>query len=142
MFAIGCIQSLSCHTDRCPTGVATQDPLRQRALDVPDKAERVFHFHQSTLKALAEVIAAAGLDHPSQLRPHHLSRRIDASMVETYATLFPALEPGAILGGAADPAYHEPWTLARAESFAPARAPAPNQPAGIIAPAMAAAAGD
>ncbi|MCA3341183.1 MAG: FMN-binding glutamate synthase family protein, partial [Roseomonas sp.] len=32
MFAIGCIQSLSCHTDHCPTGVATQDPTRQRAL--------------------------------------------------------------------------------------------------------------
>ena len=37
MFAVGCIQSEYCHTDRCPTGVATQDPTRQRALVVPDK---------------------------------------------------------------------------------------------------------
>ena len=39
MFALGCIQSLSCHTDRCPTGVATQDKTRSRALVVEDKTE-------------------------------------------------------------------------------------------------------
>src|SRR3546814_7209797 len=42
MFAIGCIQSLSCHTNRCPAGVAPQDLIRQRVLVVPDMAERVF----------------------------------------------------------------------------------------------------
>ncbi|MGL1590433.1 glutamate synthase-related protein, partial [Vibrio parahaemolyticus] len=47
MFAIGCIQSQSCHTNKCPTGVATQDKLRQRALVVPDKAERVRNFHRN-----------------------------------------------------------------------------------------------
>ena len=64
MFALGCIQSQSCHTDRCPVGVATQVRTRHRALVVGDKAERVFHFHESTLHALAEFVAAAGLDHP------------------------------------------------------------------------------
>ena len=61
MFALGCVQSQSCHTDHCPTGVATQDPLRQRALVVPDKAERVRRFHDNTLVALAELVGAAGL---------------------------------------------------------------------------------
>jgi glutamate synthase domain-containing protein 2 len=37
MFALGCIQSLSCHTDKCPTGIATQDPARWKHLDAPDK---------------------------------------------------------------------------------------------------------
>src|ERR1700680_1692597 len=60
MFSLGCIQSLSCHTDRCPTGVSTQDPTRNRALFVPDKLERVYNFHRSTLHALAELTAAAG----------------------------------------------------------------------------------
>jgi glutamate synthase domain-containing protein 2 len=46
MFALGCIQSQSCHTDRCPTGVATQNQSRQRALVVPDKAQRVANFHK------------------------------------------------------------------------------------------------
>ncbi|MFX7825289.1 glutamate synthase-related protein, partial [Acinetobacter baumannii] len=60
MFALGCIQSQSCHTDRCPTGVATQNAQRARALVVPDKAERVYRFHQSTLHALQELVQAAG----------------------------------------------------------------------------------
>ena len=76
MFALGCIQSQTCHTDRCPTGVATQDPLRQRALVVADKAERVYHFHHTTLHALAEVVAAAGLSHPNELPPRHFSKRV------------------------------------------------------------------
>ena len=76
MFALGCIQSLSCHTDRCPTGVATQDKTRSRALVVEDKTERVRNFHRSMLHALAELTAAAGLEHPSDFRPEHFSRRI------------------------------------------------------------------
>ena len=76
MFALGCIQSQCCHTDRCPTGVATQDPTRQRALVVPDKAQRVDNFHRATVLALGEVIAAAGLEHPQELRPRHFSKRL------------------------------------------------------------------
>src|SRR3546814_4619495 len=83
MFAIGCIQSLSCHTNRCPAGVATQDPIRQRALVVPDKAERVFNYHRNTLLALAEMIAAAGLEHPGQLGPHHLVRRVSLTEIRS-----------------------------------------------------------
>ena len=67
MFAIGCVQSVSCNTNHCPTGVATQDPLRQSALVVADKAERVHNFHRLTLKALADMLGAAGLSHPDQL---------------------------------------------------------------------------
>ena len=67
MFSLGCIQSLSCHTDRCPTGVTTQDPSRNRALVVPHKIERVYNYHHATLHALAELLAAAGLEHPQQI---------------------------------------------------------------------------
>jgi glutamate synthase domain-containing protein 2 len=123
MFALGCIQSLSCHTDRCPTGVTTQDPIRQRALVVPDKAERVYHFHLNTLKALSELIAAAGLRHPSELRPHHLVRRVSPNQVKLAASLLPYLDPGQLL----DPAqfsrlpelYAKYWPIAQAESFSP-----------------------
>src|SRR6187399_954988 len=45
MFSLGCIQSLSCHTDHCPTGIATQDPSRWKGLDLEDKATRVHNFH-------------------------------------------------------------------------------------------------
>jgi glutamate synthase domain-containing protein 2 len=72
---LGCIQSLSCHTDRCPTGVTTQDPTRNRALYVPHKIDRVYNYHHNTLHALAELLAAAGLEHPQELRPIHFSQR-------------------------------------------------------------------
>jgi glutamate synthase domain-containing protein 2 len=120
MFALGCIQSQSCHTDRCPTGVATQDALRQRALVVPDKAERVAQYHRSTVKALAEVVAAAGLDHPGQFRPYHFSKRVSPTRVMTYEELDRFLEPGELIRGTDDPRFKRPWHLARAESFDPA----------------------
>jgi len=119
MFALGCIQSQNCHTDRCPTGVATQDPIRQRALVVPDKAERVFNFHRSTVEALAEVVAAAGLDHPSELMPWHFSKRLGAARVQTLDQVYRFLPPGELLEGTEDPLFKDAWRMARADSFQP-----------------------
>jgi glutamate synthase domain-containing protein 2 len=119
MFALGCIQSLSCHTDRCPTGVTSQDPTRSRALVVPDKLERVYNYHRSTLEALAELTAAAGLDHPSEFHPMHFCRRISAREVLTFADLYPALRPGELLAGTDDPRFREAWKMARSTSFHP-----------------------
>ncbi|WP_338849667.1 FMN-binding glutamate synthase family protein [Massilia sp. W12] len=127
MFALGCIQSQSCHTDRCPTGVTTQDPKRQQALYVPDKIERVYHFHQNTLKALRELVAAAGLNHPSELRPHHLVRRISSSQVRLAANLLPYIKPGQLLDAAQlaelPPVFQYYWPLAQAGSFLAGRVP-------------------
>ena len=120
MFAIGCIQSQSCHTNKCPTGVATQDPLRQRALVVPDKAERVHSFHRNTLHALAEMLGAAGLEHPSQLKPKHLVRRISASEIRLFSQLHVFLKPGELLSGAIDSEFYaRMWRMARSDSFEP-----------------------
>ena len=118
MFAVGCIQSQSCHTDRCPTGVATQDESRQRALVVPDKAIRVAQFHEKTLMALAEVVGGAGLSHPSQLRRFHFQKRISESVVKSFMDLYPPLRKGELLTGTEDPRYKEAWRRAQAESFA------------------------
>ena len=119
MFAIGCIQAQGCHTGNCPVGVATQDPIRQRSLVVSDKAERVTHFHQSTLNALAEVIAAAGLTHPNQLRPRHFSKRVSPSEVKRYDQIHHFLRPNELQVGTDDPIFHDSWQMARAESFNP-----------------------
>ena len=121
MFALGCIQSLSCHTDRCPTGVATQDPTRARALDVPDKAQRVQQFHAATLEALSELVAAAGLDDPSEFALEHFRRRISAHEVRSFADLYPRLAPGALLRGTDDPRFAAYWAQADAHSFQPQR---------------------
>lgn len=123
MFAIGCIQSQSCHTNRCPTGVATQDKLRQRALVVPDKAQRVYNFHRNTIKALAEMLAAAGVTHPRELGPHHLFRRVSATEIKLVSQIHRFLKPGSLLNGGADAEFYEScWSMAQAESFDAIRA--------------------
>ena len=120
MFALGCIQAQSCHTDRCPTGIATQDPSRWKHLDVPDKAVRVFNFHQNTLKALRDLIAAAGLTHPGQIGPEHILRRVSPIEVRSLAALYQFLEPGELLRQVPDHAVFKAfWTEARSDSFAP-----------------------
>lgn len=118
MFALGCIQSLSCHTDRCPTGVTTQDPTRNRALVVPDKTTRVYNYHRATLHALAELLAASGLQHPQEIRPIHFSHRISSTDVLSFARLYPQLRPGELLDGTDNPRFRDAWELAQASSFA------------------------
>ncbi|MDP2264264.1 MAG: FMN-binding glutamate synthase family protein [Hydrogenophaga sp.] len=97
MFALGCIQSRSCHTDQCPTGVATQDPVRQRAVVVTDKAERVYYFHANTLHALADLLGAAGLQHPRELSAEHLMVRDAQGHAQTLASTLDTLAPGQLL---------------------------------------------
>jgi len=118
MFAVGCIQAQTCHTGHCPTGVATQDKSRQRAIVVSDKAVRVASFHRETVKALAELIAAAGLNHPSELRPHHFMRRAAPDRVVTFAEQYRFLMPGELLAGTDDVHMSRAWRLAQADSFA------------------------
>jgi glutamate synthase domain-containing protein 2 len=117
MFALGCVQSLNCNTNRCPTGVATQDRFRQRGLDVPSKAERVASFHRLTLSSLSHMLAAAGLTHPSDLKPHHLVRRISATEIRQFSSLHTFLKPGALLTGDCEGFYPDTWKRASADSF-------------------------
>jgi len=120
MFALGCIQSLKCHTDRCPTGVATQDPARARALVPELKAERVFNYHQSTLAALAELVAAAGVSHPLELRANDFRVRLSEKRISSFADLYPEPATGAFLNGVVPENYARDWLEAQAESFRPA----------------------
>lgn len=120
MFALGCIQAQTCHTGNCPTGVTTQDPLRQQALVVPDKAERVYQYHRNTLRALKELVQAAGLDHPNGITAHHIVRRLDDTEVRLLANLLPQLESGALLDrdvSALHNVFRLYWPRARADSF-------------------------
>ena len=127
MFALGCIQAQHCHTGHCPTGVTTQDPQRQRALVVPDKAERVHQFHRSTLHALQELVQAAGLHHPGEITAGHIVRRVAGDQVRLLLNHLSFLQPGELLaaerGDCAWPhnVYKVYWPLARANSFQPLR---------------------
>jgi glutamate synthase domain-containing protein 2 len=119
MMALGCIQAQSCHTGKCPTGVTTQDPQRQQALVVPDKAERVRNFHRSTLHALQELVQAAGLQHPSELNAHHIVRRVNATEVRLLSNLIMRMTPGVLLGDVSTQhkVFKDYWPLADANSF-------------------------
>ena len=130
MFALGCIQAQACHTGHCPTGVTTQDPVRQQALVVPDKAERVFNFHQNTLHALQELVQAAGLQHPREITTRHIVRRTPGDRVTLLANCLPTVQPGELLAAERgerpwpQPVYELYWPMARTDSFSP-REPMP-----------------
>ena len=121
MFALGCLQAQTCHTGRCPTGVTTQDPLRQKSLVVPDKAERVFNFHQMTLHALKELVQAAGVMHPGEITAHHIVRRASDQKVMSLAqSILTQLPDHALLESdlqALPVIYRQAWPQAAADSF-------------------------
>lgn len=121
MFAIGCIQAQACHTNRCPVGVATQDPVRARALDVPSKAQRVARFHRNTMKALAEITGAAGLTHPGEFMPMHLMVRLGNKEMAEGSDAYPYLPEGFLFDNQSDVGadFRKRWARASASSFAP-----------------------
>jgi glutamate synthase domain-containing protein 2 len=141
MMALGCIQAQTCHTGKCPTGVTTQDPVRQQALIVPDKAERVRSFHRSTLHALQEIVQAAGLQHPQDVTAHHIVRRLTDTEVRLLSHLLMKMEPGALL---TEPqtqhtVFKNYWPLANADSFQAVRPAPQSQSAAVVEAARAVA---
>ena len=66
MLSIGCIQAQKCHTDHCPTGVATQNKRLQRGIDVQVKAERCAQYIIGFRKELLQLTHATGHEHPSE----------------------------------------------------------------------------
>lgn len=121
MFALGCIQARSCHNDRCPTGIATQDPRRWKHLDVEDKANRVAQYHGNTMVAFRDLLCAAGLSSPAELGPEHIVRRVSEMHVSSLANIYQFLQPGELLAGVPErhAVFKSFWADARAETFAP-----------------------
>lgn len=130
MFAIGCIQAQTCHTNTCPVGVATQDPTRARALVVEDKKHRVFQYQEKTVNSARQIVASMGLDDFDQLSPRKLFRRVDPQVTKTYQELFEWLEPGELLTAPPE-AWDRDWHEAVPDSFEAASnvGPAEDQPA-------------
>lgn len=104
MFALGCIQSRSCNTDHCPTGIATQDPARVVGLVVSDKAQRVSRYHQQMMKNLAELLGSAGVQSLTELKPDHIKQRFQGTIIKSYEELFPTIEKGLLLDDCTRPA--------------------------------------
>jgi len=117
MFALGCVQSMKCHTDECPTGVATQDATRQRGLVVEDKAERVARFQRQTLHGLREIVVAMGLDDPWQIQPHHIGERLNSVRSDSMDQFYRFLKPGVLVEDPDNTQYARHWKAASAETF-------------------------
>lgn len=120
MFAIGCIQAQSCHTNKCPVGIATQDPKRQKAIDVRDKSDRVARFHRNTMRALGEIAGAAGIDHPAEFMPYHFMFRQKDNEFTDGNVVYPYLPNGFLLEDDGDPElaeWRDRWSRAAAETF-------------------------
>lgn len=97
MLALGCVQSLSCNTNTCPTGVATQNPELARGLVVEDKFERVFRFHKKTIHAFLDILSSTGHGDHAALNRTHIFRRVNQQDVLRYDEIFPHVKRGAFL---------------------------------------------
>ncbi len=68
MFSLGCIQSLKCHTDSCPTGIATQNKHLQAGLVPEVKYKRVHYYHKQTVDAFLDMMAVTGISNMNDLK--------------------------------------------------------------------------
>ena len=118
MLALGCIQSRSCNTDKCPTGIATQDPARYKSLDIDDKGLRVSNFHNLTIANLTELFGACGLKALSELEPHHIHRRVNGTTTASYDELYPTVKSLCLLCDEDIPeTWKHIWEKASAEKW-------------------------
>lgn len=116
MMALGCVQAKACNTNECPTGIATQDPFRARAVDVIEKSMRVKNFQHATVDAFMELCGAMGVSNPCDLSPRDLYSRCEGG-VKNFNQIYQPLSTNQLLGEDIPDAYRDDWEIAIAESF-------------------------
>lgn len=119
MMALGCIQALECNNNRCPTGVATQNPGLVAGLDVADKKVRVKNYHHETVKSYVELMGAAGLETSDDISRSHIYRRVFMNEVTTFEEIFPSVKKGCFLKGEIPERYVQDFERAQAEAWKP-----------------------
>lgn len=117
MLAMGCIQARKCNTNECPVGIATQDPALTVGLVPEDKATRIARYHRGTIHAAVDLMSAAGLTKPSQLRPWHVMRRVSQLEIRHYGEIFEYLQKGALLREDLPASFARAWEAADASTF-------------------------
>jgi glutamate synthase domain-containing protein 2 len=117
MMALGCIQALVCNTNKCPTGVATQDPYLVKGLVVSDKKQRVANYHKDTVETMVELLGAAGIDDYKKLTRSHVYRRVFTNQVRTLEDVYPSCEPGCLVNGKVPERYEQDFAKAHPESW-------------------------
>ncbi|TFH08094.1 MAG: FMN-binding glutamate synthase family protein [Nitrosomonadales bacterium] len=118
MLALGCIQTRECNSDKCPTGIATQDPARYKALDIENKSIRVASYHNLTVENLTELLAACGLKILDELEPEHINVRVNGNQIANYAQLYPTIDSSCLLTGRNCPdSWKADWEKASAQTW-------------------------
>ncbi len=118
MLSMGCIQARKCNSNECPVGIATQNSSLVAGFVVEDKAVRVARYHAETVEAAGELMGAAGLRAPEELRPWHIMRRVSQLETLHYGEITEYLDSGALLGDVLPPAFERAWQSASADTFA------------------------
>lgn len=117
MLAMGCVQSIQCNKDTCPTGITTQNPALVKGLVVADKVNRVANYHRETIKSVAEIMAAAGLLRTEELNRSHIFRRISQTEMKGYEEIYPGLATGCLLTDSVPETFVNDLRLASAQMF-------------------------
>lgn len=117
MLALGCIQALKCNTNHCPVGVATQDPNLVAGLVPETKGQRVANYHYETMESVSEIMGAAGISDPKDLRPWHIMRRVSSTETRHYAEIYDYVNPGELINEPLPAAYARAWFAASAQTF-------------------------
>lgn len=118
MLALGCIQSLRCNTNRCPTGITTQDPALTYGLDIADKRVRVANFHAGTVRGCMELVGAMGKNSVDQIEPRHIHRRTRDLQITNFEELYRFMHPGQLLDEHTVPErFQKRWQSARVDQW-------------------------
>jgi glutamate synthase domain-containing protein 2 len=99
LFALGCVQALKCNTNRCPTGITTQDKELQKGLNVESKSVRVYNYHKDTVEAALDMMGAIGVNGPQDLKPWHINKRINMEKFMGFDELYPVPEQSSLVNG-------------------------------------------
>ena len=118
MMSMGCIQARRCNSNECPVGIATQNPSLTVGLVVDEKAKRVARFHAETVHAAVELMGAAGLASPEDLRPWHIMRRTGQLETKHYGEIVGYLSPGALIQNEPPEGFARAWNAASPQTFA------------------------
>lgn len=89
MLALGCIHSLKCNINKCPTGVATNNPKFVRGLVVSDKWKRVRNYHKNMLKDFLELLTASGCNSLEEMNRSLIYKKLDKQWL-SYAEVIKA----------------------------------------------------
>jgi glutamate synthase domain-containing protein 2 len=93
MLALGCIQSMKCHQNTCPTGITTHNPRLQRGLVHEDKVARVYHYAESIAHEVGTLCHSCGVNEPRQLQRKHARVVRDDGFSVSLAEIFPDQHP-------------------------------------------------